>query len=271
MGWSIPSLPSQTPPLTSSCQLNLLDTFVFLFSISIATSVVDTPFIFHLVMLRQLLTQISAFGPPPLQFKLLPIVPLTLLNRYQRFIYQNKWRQIMKLFCLTFFCVFSLTLWWNSDTPSENYQVLWDLLSCRSNPCPLHWQVESHPLYHQGHRPLLFHMACYKYLGLGHLSCWHLFPALESEHWGRKDFVFISPNPNPYLIQLNNEMKTFWSVYCGTGTLRHCWWTFSCCHHFVVVQSLSCVQLFVTPWTAACQASLSFIISWSLLKLMCQF
>ena len=33
------------------------------------------------------------------------------------------------------------------------------------------------------------------------------------------------------------------------------------------VQSLSCVQLFVTPWTAACQASLSFTISWSLLKL----
>ena len=34
------------------------------------------------------------------------------------------------------------------------------------------------------------------------------------------------------------------------------------------VQSLSCVQLFVTPWTAARQASLSFTISWSLLKLM---
>ena len=29
-----------------------------------------------------------------------------------------------------------------------------------------------------------------------------------------------------------------------------------------------CIQLFVTPWTAACQSSLSFIISWSLLKLM---
>ena len=29
---------------------------------------------------------------------------------------------------------------------------------------------------------------------------------------------------------------------------------------------LSCVQLFVTPWTAACQASLSIIISRSLLK-----
>ena len=35
----------------------------------------------------------------------------------------------------------------------------------------------------------------------------------------------------------------------------------------VVVQSLSCVRLFVTLWTAACQASLSFTISWSLLKL----
>ena len=37
---------------------------------------------------------------------------------------------------------------------------------------------------------------------------------------------------------------------------------------FSVVQSLSCVQLFVTPWTVAHQASLSFTISWSLLKLM---
>ena len=30
-----------------------------------------------------------------------------------------------------------------------------------------------------------------------------------------------------------------------------------------VVQLLSPVQLFMTPWTAACQASLSFTISWS--------
>ena len=35
----------------------------------------------------------------------------------------------------------------------------------------------------------------------------------------------------------------------------------------VVVQLLSRVQLFATPWIAACQASLSFTISWSLLKL----
>ena len=39
-------------------------------------------------------------------------------------------------------------------------------------------------------------------------------------------------------------------------------------HRFIVVQSLSHVWLFATPWTAGCQASLFFTISWSLLKLM---
>ena len=36
----------------------------------------------------------------------------------------------------------------------------------------------------------------------------------------------------------------------------------------VVVQFLNCIQLFVTQWTTACQASLSFTIFQSLLKLM---
>ena len=36
----------------------------------------------------------------------------------------------------------------------------------------------------------------------------------------------------------------------------------------IVVQMLSHIQLFVTPWAAACQASLSFTSPWSLLKLM---
>ena len=35
-----------------------------------------------------------------------------------------------------------------------------------------------------------------------------------------------------------------------------------------IVQSLGCVWLFVTPWTAAHQAPLSFTISWGFLKLM---
>ena len=49
---------------------------------------------------------------------------------------------------------------------------------------------------------------------------------------------------------------------------------FSCCnsHNYlmtlVFVQLLSHVQLLVTPWTTVCQASLSFTISRSLLKLM---
>ena len=37
---------------------------------------------------------------------------------------------------------------------------------------------------------------------------------------------------------------------------------------FVIVPSLSCVQLFETPWNAAQRASLTFTISQSLLKLM---
>ena len=42
-----------------------------------------------------------------------------------------------------------------------------------------------------------------------------------------------------------------------------------CIHLYVVgVESLSCVQLFATPWTAAYWALLSFTICWSLLKLI---
>ena len=40
------------------------------------------------------------------------------------------------------------------------------------------------------------------------------------------------------------------------------------CSMTLAVQSLSHVQLFVIPWTAAHQSSLSITISWSLLKLM---
>ena len=46
-----------------------------------------------------------------------------------------------------------------------------------------------------------------------------------------------------------------------------CCWVVNLTSTNVVVQSLSLIQLFVTPWTAARQGSLSFTISW-LLKLM---
>ena len=49
------------------------------------------------------------------------------------------------------------------------------------------------------------------------------------------------------------------------------WYCFLRRHLYISVnsvQSLSGVRLFVTPWTIACQASLSITNSWSLLKLM---
>ena len=46
------------------------------------------------------------------------------------------------------------------------------------------------------------------------------------------------------------------------------YYTFNTCP-YCSLQSLSRVWLFVTPWTAACQASLYFTNSQSLLKLMC--
>ena len=51
--------------------------------------------------------------------------------------------------------------------------------------------------------------------------------------------------------------------------LLHCRWIlYHLSHHqFSSAQWLSCIQLFATPWTAACQASLSITNSWSLLKL----
>ena len=53
----------------------------------------------------------------------------------------------------------------------------------------------------------------------------------------------------------------------NTRTGWDCTWGSRFCV-FVVVQSLSPVRFFVIPRTAARQASLSFTISWSLLKLM---
>ena len=57
------------------------------------------------------------------------------------------------------------------------------------------------------------------------------------------------------------HLSTFCSVFPWT------WNCFKICL-FSSVQSLSCVQLFATPWNAARQASLSITNSWSLPKLM---
>ena len=55
----------------------------------------------------------------------------------------------------------------------------------------------------------------------------------------------------------------------NTGiTLKHICLCFYLAIQFRLVQLLSCVWLFATPWTAARQASLSITNSWSLPKLM---
>ena len=54
----------------------------------------------------------------------------------------------------------------------------------------------------------------------------------------------------------------------GKGILSDGIWLASQSHQCSSVQSLSCVWLFGTPWTAAHQVSLSITNSWSLLKLM---
>ena len=90
--------------------------------------------------------------------------------------------------------------------------------------------------------------------------------------WDPRLEVMSSSNLLPQLL-LNTELDVLWKVlnpYWISITL-HCKGMFqvSLFHHeVVVVQSLSRVQLFVTPWTAAHQASLSFTISQSVLKLM---
>ena len=55
---------------------------------------------------------------------------------------------------------------------------------------------------------------------------------------------------------------------CTTETHTHTHTHRVCSSHIVVVQSLSYVRLFATPWTVGRQASLSFTICQSLLKLI---
>ena len=64
--------------------------------------------------------------------------------------------------------------------------------------------------------------------------------------------------PSYFFQFLNHNLQAFQPPYSSTLILGG----------GGVVQLLSPVQLFSTPWTAACQASLSFTISQSLLKLL---
>ena len=66
------------------------------------------------------------------------------------------------------------------------------------------------------------------------------------------------PGPYPFLINQLSSSKCISPLFFKLLKVLQ----------FSSVQSLSHVQLFATPWTAARQSSLSITISWSLLKLM---
>ena len=55
---------------------------------------------------------------------------------------------------------------------------------------------------------------------------------------------------------------------CASPNKTSCFLSLPLTYQFSSIHSLSCVRLFVTPWTAARQASLSVTNCWSLLKLM---
>ena len=68
------------------------------------------------------------------------------------------------------------------------------------------------------------------------------------------------------MLNYNLIQQTRCSHHCQRSVVQT--WMLTDIFGFSSVQSLSRVQLFATPWTAACQASLSIANSRSLLKLM---
>ena len=93
----------------------------------------------------------------------------------------------------------------------------------------------------------------------------------RQEYWNGLPFPSPGHVPNPGIEPVSlvspalaGRFFTTSATWAALFCLPHCIpWTVS-----QLVQSLSRVRLFVTPWTAAHQASLSITTSWSLLKLM---
>ena len=73
--------------------------------------------------------------------------------------------------------------------------------------------------------------------------------------------MYFNKNVNPVIVIVITKTFVHMWMYTHTHIYIHI-------AVAVVVQFLSYAGLFATPWTAARQASLSFTISWSLLKLI---
>ena len=81
-------------------------------------------------------------------------------------------------------------------------------------------------------------------------------PTTQQAKWG--DIIRSPLSLGTWGIQLWVTLSRCWLLYLYFPTSKAA----------VIVQSLSHVHLFATPWTAARQASLSSTILWSLLKFM---
>ena len=86
--------------------------------------------------------------------------------------------------------------------------------------------------------------------------------SFEIGYWS---YCFGGRYYKPLFRLKENKTQRFWLLWFGYPITAVS--NFHQLIHFVV-QSLSCVWLFATPWTAAHQASLSFTTLWSLLKLV---
>ena len=116
--------------------------------------------------------------------------------------------------------------------------------------CLLLWWVDSLPLSHQGNLKSIFNS--FKNIQLS------LLPGVSLK-------VRSKLLNHTYMHEVILSLPE-WG-YRKTDT-NICLQIFGMCSQFSSVQSLSHVQPFATPWTAAGQASLSITNSWSLLKLM---
>ena len=93
---------------------------------------------------------------------------------------------------------------------------------------------------------------------------WHI-PSSAQEHWSSESHVTVLHREEWRVYMLKSEEAQ--KCLCNIGeSLQPHWEAHS--FHLIVVWSLSHAWPFVTPWTAARQASLSSTISRSLLKLM---
>ena len=85
---------------------------------------------------------------------------------------------------------------------------------------------------------------------------------VDVKAWTHPDLGSTEAKKGPVFISVRRQREGSVENWLGVAHLLYL------CARGPTVQSLSCVRLFATPWTAACQASLSITNSQSLLKLM---